>query len=83
MTRDASDSPGQIEISERIIDAAGPDARIVHVALRGPYDSGVLGPVGDTILTFGDPAVTLKMLVGVLAGRIEPTATAPVSLPLR
>ncbi len=80
MTRDASDFPYQVEISRRIIDAAGPDARIVHVALRGPYDSGILGPVDDTILTFGDPAVTLKMLIGVLSGQFEPTASVPVAL---
>lgn len=80
MTRDATDAPDQVEIARRIIDAAGPDARIVHVALRGPYDAGALGPVSDTLLTFGDPAVTLKLLVGVLAGAIEPTASIPVAL---
>ncbi len=80
MTRDATDFSYQVEISRRVIEAAGPDTRIVHVALRGPYDSGVLGSVGDTILTFGDPAVTLKMLVGVLSGQFEPTATVPVTL---
>ena len=83
MTRDATDFPYQVKIARRVIDAAGPDTRIVHVALRGPYDRGVLGPVSDTILTFGDPAVTLRMLVGVLAGAIEPTASVPVSLPNR
>jgi len=80
MTRDATDFPYQVELSRRIIDAASPDARIVHVALRGPYDCGILGQVDDTILTFGDPAVTLKMLVGVISGQFEPTATVPVML---
>ncbi len=83
MTRDATDFPYQMEIARQVIDAAGPDARIVHVALRGPYDLGILGPVGDTLLTFGDPAVTLRMLVGVLSGAIEPTARVPVALPRR
>ena len=83
MTRDATDVSYQVESSRRVIEAAGADARIVHVVLRGPYDIGILGPVSDTILTFGDPAVTLKMLVGMLAGQFEPTATVPVSLPNR
>jgi len=83
MTRDAGDFPYQVEIARGISNATGPDARIVHVALRGPYDTGLLGPVESTVLTFGDPAVTLKMLVGVLSGAIEPTARVPVALPRR
>lgn len=80
MTRDATDFPYQVEIARQVIAAAPSGARIVHVALRGPYDAGILGPVNDTILTFGDPAVTLKALVGVLSGAIEPSATVPVAL---
>jgi len=80
MTRDATDFPYQVEIARNVFAAAPRGARIVHVALRGPYDTGILGPVHDTILTFGDPAVTLKSLVGVLSGAIEPTATVPVAL---
>jgi beta-N-acetylhexosaminidase len=80
MTRDATDSPYQVELGRKVIAAAPEGARIVHVALRGPYDAGILGEVSDTLLTFGDPAVTLKALVGVLAGTIIPTATMPVAL---
>ncbi len=80
MTRDATDAPDQVEVARRIIAAARPEARIVHVALRGPYDAGLIGQVNDTLLTFGDPAVTLKTLVGVLAGRVQPTASVPVAL---
>jgi hypothetical protein len=80
MTRDATDFPYQVKIARQVIEAAPNGARIVHVALRGPYDKGILGAVDDTILTFGDPAVTLKALVSILAGEIEPTATVPVTL---
>jgi beta-N-acetylhexosaminidase len=81
MTRDATDHPYQAEIGRRVIAAAPDGTRVIHVALRGPYDAGVFGPVSDTLLTFGDPAVTLKAVVGVLAGITTPTATMPVSLP--
>ena len=81
MTRDATEFPYQAEIANQVIANAPDGARIIHVALRGPYDNGILGPVSDTLLTFGDPAVTLKALVGALAGNITPTATVPVSLP--
>ena len=80
LTRDAADFPYQVEIGRRVIAEAGPGARIVHVALRGPYDAGLFGPVSDTLLTFGDPAVTLHALVDVLAGKKQPTARIPVQL---
>jgi beta-N-acetylhexosaminidase len=80
MTRDATDFPYQVEIARQVIEAAQNCARIVHVALRGPYDKGILGAVDDTILTFGDPAVTLKTLIGVLGGLTTPTAMVPVAL---
>jgi beta-N-acetylhexosaminidase len=80
MTRDATDYPYQVAIARDVIAAAPVGARIVHVALRGPYDAGLLGAVDVTLLTFGDPAVTLKALVGVLAGITTPTASVPVAL---
>jgi beta-N-acetylhexosaminidase len=81
MTRDAVDFPYQVELARKAIAAAPQGTRLVHVALRGPYDAGILGPVDDTILTYGDPAVTLKALAGVLAGVTTPAASVPVSLP--
>jgi hypothetical protein len=81
MTRDATDFPYQVEIARKVIAAAPTGTRIIHVALRGPYDAGILGAVNDTVLTYGDPAVTLKAVVGVLAGVTSPTAVVPVALP--
>ncbi len=80
MTRDAVDFPYQVELARKAISAAPDGARVIHVALRGPYDVGILGPVDDTILTFGDPAVTLKALAGMLAGVTTPTASVPVAI---
>ena len=80
LTRDAADFPDQVEIGSRVIEEAGTATRIVHVALRGPYDAGLFGPVSDTLLTFGDPAVTLHALVDVLAGATTPSAGIPVQL---
>jgi len=80
LTRDAADFPYQVEIGRRVNEEAGSGARIVHVALRGPYDSGCFGSVSDTLLTFGDPAVTLHALIDVLAGKTSPTAGIPVQL---
>jgi len=79
-TRDAADFPYQVEIARRVIEVADGDARIIHVALRGPYDSGIVGPVTATLLTFGDPAVTLHALIDVLAGKKRPSARIPVQL---
>jgi beta-N-acetylhexosaminidase len=70
MTRDATENAYQIDIAKDLIARANPE-RIVHVALRGPYDAGILdgaGDVADTLLTFGDPAVTLEALVDRLVG---------------
>lgn len=79
LTRDAVDLPYQVEIARRII-AASPGARVIHAAVRGPYDAGLLGNVESTLLTFGDPAVTLHGLMDVLTGRAEPQAGIPVAL---
>ena len=73
MTRDATDNPYQVEIARELIARAKP-SRLIHVALRGPYDAGILGDVDDTLLTYGDPAVTLEALVARLTGK-RPTNT--------
>jgi hypothetical protein len=70
MTRDATENTYQVEIAKDLIARANPE-RLVHVALRGPYDAGILDgadDVDDTLLTCGDPAVTLEALVDRLVG---------------
>lgn len=66
LTRDAPTSPVQAEIANRIAAAAG-DARIIHVALRGPYDDGIIQRADTVVCTYGDPALTLESLVDVLS----------------
>ncbi|MGB3305370.1 MAG: glycoside hydrolase family 3 N-terminal domain-containing protein [Thermomicrobiales bacterium] len=80
MTRDATDNAYQVDISREVLRNIEPGTRIVHVVLRGPYDRGVLGAVDATILTFGDPAVTLRALASILAGSSPITASLPVQL---
>jgi beta-N-acetylhexosaminidase len=67
LTRDAVDHTYQAEIGKDLI-ARTDASRVIHVAMRGPYDAGIFGDVRDTILTFGDPAVTVEALVDRLAG---------------
>jgi beta-N-acetylhexosaminidase len=80
MTRDATDFPYQVDLLRAAISNLPPGARVIHVALRGPYDAGILGPVEATLLTFGDPAVTLQALVHILAGEIAPSGNLPITL---
>ena len=80
MTRDATDFPYQVELAKQAIANLPAGARVIHVALRGPYDAGILGKVDETLLTFGDPAVTLQALVQVLAGETVPDGVLPITL---
>lgn len=80
LTRDAADNPDQVTNGSRAIAATHSGTRIIHVALRGPYDRGLLGSVDTTVCTFGDPAVSLRALPGILAGAMPITATMPVLL---
>lgn len=81
MTRDASDLALQAEIANRVI-AAAPDAvRVIHCAMRGPYDAGALTPVDDYLFTFGDPRVSIDAMVAVLVGLQHPDARMPVDVP--
>ncbi|MGI8483987.1 MAG: glycoside hydrolase family 3 protein, partial [Thermomicrobiales bacterium] len=80
MTRDATDNGYQVDIAKRAIAKVTPGARVIHVALRGPYDEGILGKVDSTILTFGDPAVTLRVLPRMFTGETALTASLPVRI---
>lgn len=75
MTRDATDNAYQVDIALRAISRIGPGSRVIHIALRGPYDAGMLGKVDSTLLTYGDPPVTLRVLPRILAGFSRPTGS--------
>jgi hypothetical protein len=80
LTRDATDNPIQIDVARRIIDAAPNSARIIHVALRGPYDLGLVPQASSRIATYGDPAVTIHALVDILTGASPITGVSPISV---
>lgn len=80
MTRDAIDNRYQIDIARRAIAKVAPGTRVIHIALRGPYDEGILDDVDTTILTFGDPAVTLRVLPRIFTGESALTASLPVHI---
>lgn len=81
LTRDATDTPHQRDIANRAIAAAPDGARVIHCPMRGPYDAGTLSHVDDHLFTFGDPAISIRALVTILAGSATPTATMPVTVP--
>ncbi len=66
-TRDAIQYPYQQEIGSKLLQAAGEEARTIHVNLRGPYDEGLLGDVDETVFTYGDAVVSLRALAQALA----------------
>jgi beta-N-acetylhexosaminidase len=67
-TRDAIQHPYQQGIGTRLMQSAPKTARRIHVNLRGPYDTGLLGDVDETVFTYGDAVVSLQALASALAG---------------
>jgi beta-N-acetylhexosaminidase len=52
---------------------------LIHASVRAPYDVAVL-PAKTTLLTYGDPPVSLQALVDVLAGKAKAGGILPVRL---
>lgn len=79
VTRDAVSSAEQRHLISRL---ASGDARIplFHVAVRGPYDAGLVPNVTATLLTYGDPLASLRAVAAVLAGEATAAGHAPVTL---
>lgn len=70
-----------IEEQARLLQAVAPRARqLIHAAVRTPYDAMVSPPGATTLLTYGDPEVSLAALIEVLTGRTVPQGRLPVSL---
>lgn len=79
ITRDAVSSAEQRQLISRL--AGGDDhLPLVHVAVRGPYDAGLVPNASTTLLTYGDPPVSLRAVAAVLAGEATATGHAPVTL---
>lgn len=77
VTRNASLIPAQGQLAKAFADVSTP---LIHVAARSPYDAGVVPSAAVTLLTYGDPVVSLEALVDVLAGRTTAQGTLPVEL---
>lgn len=67
-TRDAITNTDQIVIARRVLEAVTPGTHVIHACLRGPYDTGLLGDVDETVYTFGDAVVSLQALAQTFAG---------------
>jgi beta-N-acetylhexosaminidase len=79
-TRDATDNRYQVEIARQGIASLADGARVIHVALRGPYDLGLIPEATDRIAIYGDPAVSLQALVIALSGHAEIAGTSPITV---
>ncbi|HSH83142.1 MAG TPA: beta-N-acetylhexosaminidase [Herpetosiphonaceae bacterium] len=55
---------------------------LIHAAVRNPYDAAVVPDSTATLLTYGDPEVSLQALVEVLGGDVPAQGVLPVSLGL-
>lgn len=80
ITRDAQRVQYQAKLGQEL---AASGAHLIHAAVRGPYDGAVIRGAGATLLTYGDPSVSLQALVDILAGRATPEGTPPVRLEAR
>jgi beta-N-acetylhexosaminidase len=61
---------------------AGMPAPLILAAVRGPYDGAAAPGAAATLLTYGDPPLSLHALVEVLSGATKPVGKAPVDLPV-
>lgn len=77
VTRDAVRAPWQAQLAASL---ALQDRTLIHAAVRSPYDAQLTPHATVTLLTYGDPDVSLTALVDVLCGRAEANGVLPVTL---
>jgi len=66
ITRNAS----MVHWQERVLRAfAAQPLALLHAAVRGPYDADLAPHAQATLLTYGDPAVSIEALVETISGR--------------
>jgi beta-N-acetylhexosaminidase len=53
---------------------------VIHVAVGLPYDAGLVTNAAITILTYGDPDVSLTALLDVLTGKVTAHGISPITL---
>ncbi|MDP9368673.1 MAG: beta-N-acetylhexosaminidase [Chloroflexota bacterium] len=77
VTRDAQWVTHQVQLARELAASGTP---LIHAAVRGPYDGETIRGAAATLVTYGDPPVSLRALVDILAGRAKPEGTLPVRL---
>lgn len=76
VTRDAD----LIDLHARLGQELAETKPLIHASVRAPYDTGFIPAAKTTLLTYGDPPVSLQALVDVLAGKAKAEGSAPVRL---
>ena len=77
VTRDANLAPLHTRLGQDLV--AGP-CPLIHASVRAPYDAHSLPGAATTLLTFGDPPVSLQALADVLVGKAVAEGISPVAL---
>jgi beta-N-acetylhexosaminidase len=77
VTRNAALSQQRMQFLQVL---SGSTIPVIHVAVGLPYDAGLVANAKVTLLTYGDPDVSLMALVDVLTGKAIPQGTSPVTL---
>lgn len=77
ITRNAILSPLRTSFVQALMTSSIP---VIHVAVGLPYDAGLVMNAATTILTYGDPDVSLTALVDVLTGRVTAQGLSPITL---
>ena len=80
VTRDTITSDEQRRLIARLT-GPGDSLSLYHLAVRGPYDAGLVPDAAATLLTYGDPPSSLQAAVAVLAGASTAAGRSPVTLP--
>ena len=78
VTRDAERAPAHLALGRDLAAGAAP---LLHASVRAPYDAGLIPGAAATLLTYGDPPVSLRALADVLAGTVPATGRMPVGVP--
>jgi beta-N-acetylhexosaminidase len=76
VTRDAD----FVEAHARLGQELAESKPLIHASVRAPYDSATIPCAKTTLLTYGDPPVSLQALVDVLAGNAKASGSSPVDL---
>jgi beta-N-acetylhexosaminidase len=77
VTRNASLIELQAQFAAALVASNTP---VIHAAVRNPYDADLIPDAATTLLTYGDPPVSLQALVDTVAGRARPQGKLPVEL---